>query len=152
MKKEEDKNVDINEAEILEAWSASEYEREPKPIKKKKKVVRRKKKICKNVVDINHFRAENVKQYNNRLKASAISHELADFMGLSYNRSDGFVTMTKREILRFMTDYVKRHNLSDPRNRRRINPDAKLQSLLKIPVGEQLNFFNLQKYLRPHLF
>ena len=135
----------------MEAWDVCNMKTEPKPIKKK--VVRRKKVVkSKKVTDIDHFRAENVKQYNNSLKASAISHELADFMGLSYKRSDGFVTMTKREILRYMTDYVKRHNLSDPRNRRRINPDAKLQSLLKIPLGEQLTFFNLQKYLRPHLF
>ena len=152
MKKEEEKNVDINEAEILETCTAFEYEREPKPIKKKK-VVRRKKKICKNAVDINQFRAENVKQYQKNvynIQRKCISQELANFMGIIHQGT--ITTLTQQEVTRYLIEYIKTQSLSDPRNRRRINPDAKLQSLLKIPVGEQLTFLNLQKYLRPHLF
>ncbi len=48
--------------------------------------------------------------------------------------------------------YVALHNLKETEKGkgRNINPDAKLSSLLKLPAGEQLTYFNLQKYMKPH--
>jgi chromatin remodeling complex protein RSC6 len=40
--------------------------------------------------------------------------------------------------------------LQDKENGRRINPDAKLKSLLKLKKGEELTYFNLQRYMSPH--
>ena len=58
---------------------------------------------------------------------------------------------SRTHITRKMIEYIKTNNLVDPKNRRRIIPDRQLQALFKIPVGEQLTFRNLQRYLRLHI-
>ena len=150
MKKEEEKNDDANEAEVFAAYDV--YLMNTEPIKKKKKVVRRKKKRGAKAVDIDHFRAENLKQYQKNAynKQSNISQELANFMGIIHQGS--ITTLTRKEVTTYIMGYIKRNHLIDRKYGRQINPDIKLKTLLKIPVGEQLTFFNLQKYLRPHLF
>ena len=127
MKKEEDKNVDINEAEVLAAWDVYLMNTEPK---KKKKVVRRKKCTGAKV---------SVKNPTN-----IITDQLQVLLGCQ--KYDNRTIITKK-----MIKYIKTNNLVDPTNRRRILPNRQLQKLFKIPEGEQLTFFNLQKYLRRHI-
>ena len=42
------------------------------------------------------------------------------------------------------------HNLQDKENGRKINPDTKLQNLLKLNKTDVLTYFNLQRYMSPH--
>jgi upstream activation factor subunit UAF30 len=79
------------------------------------------------------------------VKPTLISKELSDFLG----KSDGS-EMARTEVTREINAYIRNNNLQDKENGRRINPDAKLKSLLKLKKGEELTYFNLQRYMSPH--
>lgn len=79
------------------------------------------------------------------VKPTLITDELATFLG-----KESGSEMARTEVTREINKYIRAHKLQDPENGRKINPDAKLASLLKIPKGEVLTYFNLQRYMSPH--
>ena len=58
--------------------------------------------------------------------------------------------MARTEVTREINAYIREHKLQDKDNGRKIIPDKKLTGLLKIKKGEELTYFNLQKYMSPH--
>ena len=78
-------------------------------------------------------------------KPTAISDELAKFVGEPTG-----ALLARTAISKKIHEYVKANNLQDPKNRRIINPDAKLKKLLKTGPNDELSYFNLQKYLKVH--
>ena len=74
-----------------------------------------------------------------------VSSELRKFLGL--NDSE---LIARTEVTKKINAYCKEHNLQQEEDKRKINPDAALKKLLKVNKSEQLTFFNLQKYLKPH--
>ena len=91
---------------------------------------------------------EEVKPRNSGfMRPVKISDELASFLG----KATGTV-MGRQDANDEIRQYVALHNLKETEKGkgRNINPDAKLSSLLKLPSGEQLTYFNLQKYMKPH--
>lgn len=76
---------------------------------------------------------------------SAISKQLAKFLG-----EDEGVMIARTAVTKFITTYVKEHNLQKPENKRVILPDSKLKKLLNPPEDKELTYFNLQTYLVPH--
>lgn len=79
------------------------------------------------------------------VKPTLISNELASFLG----KPEG-TEMARTEVTREINTYIREHKLQDKDNGRKIIPDKKLTSLLKIKKGEELTYFNLQKYMSPH--
>ena len=79
------------------------------------------------------------------VKPTKISDELATFLG-----KEKGVEMARTDVTREITAYIRGHNLQDKENGRKINPDAKLASLLKLKKNEELTYFNLQRYMSPH--
>jgi chromatin remodeling complex protein RSC6 len=79
------------------------------------------------------------------VKPALISTELASFLGKPHGTE-----MARTEVTRQINAYVKSNKLQDPTNGRHIIPDAKLKTLLKINKGEELTYFNLQKYMSSH--
>lgn len=79
------------------------------------------------------------------VKPTLISSELAQFLG----KDDGTL-MARTEVTKQINFYIKEHKLQDPKNGRIIIPDDTLGKLLNIQKGEELTFFNLQKYMSPH--
>ena len=79
------------------------------------------------------------------VKPTLITDELANFLG-----KDKGSEMARTEVTREINKYIRAHKLQDPDNGRKINPDSKLEKLLKIPKGEVLTYFNLQRYMSPH--
>jgi upstream activation factor subunit UAF30 len=79
------------------------------------------------------------------VKPTLISNELAGFL----NKPLG-TEMARTEVTREINGYIREHNLQDKENGRKINPDKKLASLLKIKSGDELTYFNLQRYMSPH--
>jgi chromatin remodeling complex protein RSC6 len=79
------------------------------------------------------------------VKPTLITDELATFLGKDLGSE-----MARTEVTREINKYIRAHQLQDPENGRKINPDAKLEKLLKIPKGEVLTYFNLQRYMSPH--
>jgi len=79
------------------------------------------------------------------VKPAPISPELAKFLKKS---SDELVART--EVTKEITAYVRKHGLQNKENGRLINADDKLRKLLKLKKGDELTYFNLQRYLAPH--
>ena len=79
------------------------------------------------------------------VKPTLISSELASFL----KKPEGS-EMARTEVTREINSYIRLHNLQDKENGRKINPDAQLAKLLKIQNGEELTYFNLQRYMSPH--
>jgi upstream activation factor subunit UAF30 len=79
------------------------------------------------------------------VKPTKISDELAKFL----EKPTG-TEMARTDVTREINKYIRSHNLQDKENGRKINPDAKLQSLLKLKKTDELTYFNLQRYMSPH--
>lgn len=75
-------------------------------------------------------------------RPTAISDELCRFLG----KSNG-TQMSRSEVTKAVNSYIKEKNL---KNKHDIKPDAPLKKLLNAPEGEQLTYFNLQRYLNRH--
>ena len=79
------------------------------------------------------------------VKPTLISNELASFLGKPTGTE-----MARTEVTREINTYIKTNKLQDATNGRRIIPDAKLKTLLKLKKGEELTYFNLQKFMSSH--
>ena len=79
------------------------------------------------------------------VKPTRISDELAKFL----EKPTG-TEMARTDVTRNLNLYIRAHNLQDKENGRKINPDSKLQSLLKLKKTDELTYFNLQRYMSPH--
>ena len=79
------------------------------------------------------------------VKPTKISDELASFLG-----KDKGSEMARTDVTREINKYIRSHNLQDAGNGRKINPDQKLQTLLKLKQTDELTYFNLQRYMSPH--
>ena len=58
--------------------------------------------------------------------------------------------MARTEVTKYLSQYIKEHNLQDKTNRRKILPDTKLQKLLNVGKGVEVTYFNLQTYMKFH--
>lgn len=79
------------------------------------------------------------------VKPTLISNELATFLGKSIGSE-----MARTEVTREINAYIRDNKLQDKDNGRRILPDAKLKKLLKLKDGDELTYFNLQRFMSPH--
>lgn len=79
------------------------------------------------------------------VKPTPISDALAAFLGKKPGDQ-----MARTEVTREINQYIRTHNLQDPQNGRKINPDAKLRKLLNVEKNGELTYFNLQRYMSPH--
>ena len=79
------------------------------------------------------------------VKPTKISDELAKFLEKPVGTE-----MARTDVTREINKYIRSHDLQDKVNGRKINPDSKLQTLLKLNNTDELTYFNLQKYMSPH--
>ena len=79
------------------------------------------------------------------IKPTLISNELAEFLGKAIGTE-----MARTEVSKEINSYIRAYGLQDRENGRIINPDEKLRKLLKLNDGDELTYFNLQKYMKPH--
>jgi chromatin remodeling complex protein RSC6 len=79
------------------------------------------------------------------VKPTLISVELATFLGKPAGSE-----MARTEVTREINEYIRTHSLQDKTNGRKINADASLMALLKLKEGDELTYFNLQRYMSPH--
>ena len=78
-------------------------------------------------------------------KPGPVSDELRKFLGLG---SDELIART--EVTKKITEYCKEHSLQKEEDKRTINVDTALRKLLRLKKGDELTFFNLQKYMKIH--
>jgi chromatin remodeling complex protein RSC6 len=79
------------------------------------------------------------------VKPTRISDELATFL----EKPSGS-EMARTDVTREINKYIRAHNLQDKENGRKINPDQKLSTLLRLKKTDELTYFNLQKHMSPH--
>jgi chromatin remodeling complex protein RSC6 len=79
------------------------------------------------------------------VKPTLISDELAKFLGKSTGTE-----MARTEVSKEINAYINSNNLKDQKNGRIIHPDSKLTVLLNVQPGDELTYFNLQKYMKHH--
>ena len=79
------------------------------------------------------------------VKPTKISDELASFLG-----KEKGTEMARTDVTREINTYIRAHKLQDKDNGRKIIPDSKLATLLKLKKTDELTYFNLQKYMSPH--
>ena len=79
------------------------------------------------------------------VKPTRISDELATFLG-----KEKGAEMARTAVTRDINTYIRDNKLQNPSNGRKINPDEKLTSLLKLGAGDELTYFNLQRFMSPH--
>jgi hypothetical protein len=79
------------------------------------------------------------------VKPTKISDELAIFLGKELG-----IEMARTDVSKEINGYIRLNSLQDKDNGRKIIPDAKLGALLKIKDGDELTYFNLQRFMKHH--
>jgi len=74
-----------------------------------------------------------------------VSKELQDFMKLN----DGD-KVARTEVTKYLSSYIKQHNLKSQENGRVIVPNKELGNLLGANDDETITFFNLQRFMNKH--
>ena len=78
-------------------------------------------------------------------KPGPVSDDLRAFLKLG--KED---LIARTEVTKRITAYCQEHKLQKKDDKRIIVPDKHLNKLLNVPKGENLTYFNLQKYMKVH--
>jgi chromatin remodeling complex protein RSC6 len=78
-------------------------------------------------------------------KPSKVSKELCEFM----KKSEG-TEIARTEVTKVLIEYIKENKLENQTNSKIIIPDDKLKFLLGIEDGQEVTYFNIQKYMTKH--
>jgi len=78
-------------------------------------------------------------------KPGPVSSELSKFLGLGKGELIARTEVTKR-----ITKYCQEKDLQKKEDKRTIHADKALKDLLRLKKGDELTFFNLQKYMKVH--
>jgi len=78
-------------------------------------------------------------------KPGPVSDEMRAFLKLGKDELIARTQCTKR-----INAYCKEHGLQGEKDKRILNADKTLMKLLRLKKGDQLTFFNLQKYMKVH--
>ena len=117
-----------------------------KTLSKVKELEKLMKKVQKESTKRMHKNKKNVKREPSGFaKPTPISKELCDFLQKPIGTE-----MARTEVTKYLTQYIKEHNLQFEEDKRKIKPDAKLKKLLNLKKDDQVTYFNLQKYMKPH--
>lgn len=100
------------------------------------------KKLCKDAAK-NKYRGN--RKPSGFAKPTKISEELCKFM----SKEEG-TEVARTEVTQFIIKYISENKLQNPDNRRIIMPDEQLKTLLSIKDNEEVNYFNIQKFMNKH--
>lgn len=75
------------------------------------------------------------------MKPVQVSDTLAEVVGAG--------PMPRTEVTKKLWDYIKKHKLQDPKNKRNINPDAKLAKVLG--STQPIDMFKMTSKISKHL-
>lgn len=90
-----------------------------------------------------HINSDRIKSGIN--KESPISNELCRFLKIS----DGSL-IARTMATTAINTYIKTNKLQQEDNKRKICLDENLANLFKLPVGQEITFFDLPKYMNHH--
>ena len=97
----------------------------------------------------NHFNQYiNNVPYGNAIKSKNcvnFSNDLCKFMNKPMHSE-----AARTEVTKYIISYIKENNLQSVENKRIIQPDTALKSLLRPKKKEKITFFNIQRYMNKH--
>ena len=76
---------------------------------------------------------------------SRISDELAKFLNVPAG-----TLLARTQVSKLINEYIRNNNLQSVNNSRVINVDAKLRKLLNAKPTDEVTYFNLQRFMKPH--
>ena len=81
------------------------------------------------------------------MKPVSISSDMCKFAGWNKTEKHSRVDVTKN-----ICNYIKENDLQNPEDRRKIIPDSKLKSILRLGDKEKepLTYYSLQKHIQVH--
>jgi chromatin remodeling complex protein RSC6 len=81
------------------------------------------------------------------VRPTLLSDDLCAFLGV-----DKGAELARTDVTRRINAYIKANNLEDPSDKRKIIPDQKLQSILRMTgeENETTSYFTLQKLIKHH--
>ena len=124
--------------ELIKTLSSSVNTLEKRVARDRKVMNKKMKGRVKRVVDPN-------KPPSGFAKPGPVSAELSKFLKLG---KDDLIART--EVTKRITKYCQEHDLQKKEDKRTIHPDKTLRDLLRLKKGDELTFFNLQKYMKVH--
>ncbi len=81
---------------------------------------------------------------------TSLSNKLCDFLSIPHDTK-----LSRTDVTRKVTSYIREQNLQVPENRRSFVPDKKLGSILgplqEVDKTKGFTYFNLQRYITPHI-
>ena len=95
--------------------------------------------------DINKNKNKGNRKPSGFAKPTKVTKELCEFM----NKSEG-TEIARTEVTRALINYIKSNKLENENNNKIITPDQTLKFLLGIEDGQELTYFNMQKYMNKH--
>ena len=107
------------------------------------------KNVKKQMKGLNKKVAKNINKGNRKpsgfAKPSKVTKELCEFM----NKTEG-TEIARTEVTKALVQYIKENKLENNTNSRIITPDNKLKFLLGVEDGQELTYFNIQKFMNKH--
>ena len=76
---------------------------------------------------------------------TAITNELCKFMKVEEGTE-----VARTEVTKYIIKYIKDNDLQWEANRKVIKPDTALRDLLQVGAGDEVTYFNLQRYMNKH--
>jgi len=74
-----------------------------------------------------------------------VSEDLAKFLGI-----DADTKVSRIQVSKAISEYITKHNLQNPSDRRNILLDETLTKLFNPPQDVVVSYFNMQTFLKPH--
>lgn len=108
------------------------------------KTITREQKVMRKEVAKRKYRGGN-KKPSGFATPTKISDELCKFM----SEPDG-AEVARTEVTRYIIKYIKDNELQNPENRRIIMPNDELKELLGSTETDEVNYFNIQKFMNKH--
>ena len=83
-------------------------------------------------------------------KPGPVSKELLTFLQAQKTTMTGDNLIARTDVTKAISDYCRNNGLQDQKDKRKLNADKTLVKLLRLKKGEELTFFNLQKFMKVH--
>jgi chromatin remodeling complex protein RSC6 len=79
----------------------------------------------------------------------AVPTRITDELCMFMDRPIG-TRVARTEVTRYIIGYIRENELQEKANKKVIAPDTKLHDLLDVKEGDELTYFNIQRYMNRH--
>lgn len=105
--------------------------------------------VNKKVKGLNREATKNKNRGNRKPSGFAVptnvTPELCEFMG----KPEGTM-LARTEVTQYIIGYIRENELQNAQNKKCIAPDNKLNKLLDAKDGDEITYFNIQRYMNKH--